>query len=126
MEPKLEDAIEYDALRVWLDFWEITGALTLDIVRRTPSGGDPEKMIPPEYVETVIPHVKAILIGGNPSYINDRSGELDIGALRLELIDAVHRSDILRVHGVDYEVEWVEEKDFGEFAIWTVQVRRMK
>jgi hypothetical protein len=109
-----------------MDFWELTGGLRVDILRRSPSGGDPEKMIPPETAITIIPAVRAIVIASDVGSVTDRAGELALGEMKLELIDPVHDSDRLRVHGVEHEIGGLEQRDLGSFRRWVVHLRRVE
>ena len=126
IEPNLESEAGHDALRVWLDFWELTGRLRIDVVRRSKSNGDPAKMTPPEITELVIPAVPAILIGRNLDGITDSAGVIPSDTARLEFIDVVRKTDRLRLNTVDYEVDWVQEKDMGDFSIYLVQAHRIE
>jgi hypothetical protein len=126
IEPNLESELGHDALRVWLDFWELTGRLRIDIVRRSKSNGDPAKLIQGELTETVIPSVPAILVGRNLDGITDRAGVIPSDTAKLEFIDVVRKTDRLRLNTVDYEVDWVQEKDMGDFAVYLVQAHRIE
>ncbi len=126
MEPNLNNSIGHDALRVWLDFWELTGARRLDIVKRTPSGGDPAKMIPPQITESTLSAVPAILVEDDAGSTLDRAGELDLRSIKIELIDTVHDEDRIRMGGIDYEIDAIEERDMGSFAVWIVQAHRIE
>ena len=126
IEPNLAESIGHDALQVWLDFWELTGRLRVDIIRRTPSGGDPAKLVPPDMLVVTIPAVPAILVGRKADSEIDRSGEIALDQLKLEFIDRVRHSDHLRIDGVEYEVDSVQERDMGDFAVWLVQAHRIE
>ena len=126
IEPRMEEAIGHDALKVWLDFWELTGRMRVDIIRRTEAAGDPEKMIPHVTSETVIRAVQAILVGSESDPVHDRAGEIPTSLLKLEFIDCVHRTDRLRINGFEHEIDSVEERDMGNFAIWIVRAHRIE
>jgi len=126
MEPDLEAEVGHDALKVWIDFWELTGRMRIDIVRRSKSNGDPAKMTPPEVTELIIPAVPAIMVGRNLDGITDRAGVIPSDTLRLEFIDRVRNTDRLRMNSVDYEVDSVQEKDMGGFSIWIVRAHRIE
>jgi len=126
IEPRMEEAIGHDALKVWLDFWELTGRMRVDIIRRTGTGGDPAKMIPQAMSETVIRAAQAILVGSESDPVQDRAGEIPTSQLKLEFIDCVHRTDRLRINGFEHEIDSVEERDMGNFAIWIVRAHRIE
>ena len=113
-----------DALRVWMDFWELTGGMMLDILRRESTGGDPEKKIPPEVTVVTIPSVRSIMIDRNVDLSTDRSGELIARKVKLELIDPVHEADALLIGGVEYQVDSVGERNLGNFSVWVVEAHR--
>jgi len=124
IDPQVNSSLGRDALRIWLDFWDLTGGMRVDIIRRVYNGGDPAKMIPPQTVETTISSVRAVLIAGDIDSIEDRAGELPIGHVKLELIDAVHVADLLRIGGVEYQVDRALEKDLGSFSVWIIEAHR--
>lgn len=126
IEPKLEAETGYDALKVWMDFWELTGRLRVDIIQRSKTVGDPAKMIPGEVSEITIHAVPAILVGRNMDGITDRAGVIPSDTVKLEFIDRVRDTDRLRGNGVDYEIDWVQQKDMGDFVIWIVQAHRIE
>lgn len=125
IEPNFEGNMSHDALRVWMDFWELTGSLRVDIVKRQASNGDPAKMISPEYTETVIHSVPAVMVDREPMPFSDRAGEIPVDHVKLEMIDTVRTTDFIRMSGVDYKVESVVENDAGDFAIWVVVCKRI-
>ena len=124
--PRVDKSIGRDALRLWLDFWELTGSIRLDIQRTTEACGDPSKMIPPEVSTTKIPSVRAILIEGTLDYIADRAGELPDGHVKLEFIDPVRKADTIVAGTTAYEIDNVLEKDLGTFSVWLVQAHRTR
>jgi hypothetical protein len=126
LEPHLDESVGSDALRVWIDHWELGGKLRVDILRRSPSGGDPPKMIPPEVSVVTIPAVPAIVIRSDVDPVTDRAGEMTVGEMKLEMIDCVHESDHLRIGDVEYEISGVQERDFGSFRAWVVRARRIE
>ncbi len=126
IEPHLGESIGHGALSVWLDFWELTGRFRVDIIRRIESGGDPAKMIPPDVETVVIPAVRTILVGRDSDSIHDRAGEIPVSCLRFEFIDCIHETDRLMIDKVEYEVDLVQERDMGDFAIWLVQAHRVE
>jgi hypothetical protein len=126
LEPKFENNAGVDSLRVWMDFWELTGRLRIDIVKRSESNGDAAKMVAPEITETVIPSVPAVMMDRESMPFNDRAGEIQVDRIKLELIDTVRSSDCIRMNGIEYEIESVQESEMGNFAIWTVVCRRIE
>jgi hypothetical protein len=125
-EPNLSESMSFDALRVWLDFWELTGARRVDLVRRTESGGDPERMIPPDITEHTISAIPAILVEDEAGSTLDRSGDLDLRSVKMELIDAVREGDRIRYSGMEYKVEHVETRDMGSFTVWIAEGHRVE
>ena len=125
LEPKFENNAGVDSLRVWMDFWELTGRLRVDIVKRSAADGDPAKLIAPEITETVIPSVPAVMMDRESMPFNDRAGEIPVDRIKLELIDTVRDSDYIRMNGIEYEIESALESDMGNFAIWAVVCRRI-
>lgn len=115
----------HDALRVWMDFWEFTGKLRVDIIRRSGSNGDPAKMIGTIISEAVIASVPAIVVDREEAPFTDHGGEIPVGKIKLELIDTVRETDWLKLNDVEYEVDSVEEQGMGNFAIWVVKARRV-
>ena len=125
MEPNFKANTGHDALRVWMDFWDFTGSLRVDIIRRSGSNGDPAKMIAAVISETVIASVPAIVVDREESPYPDRAGEIPAGKIKIELIDTVRETDWLKMNDVEYEVDSVEEQGMGNFAIWVVKARRV-
>ncbi len=125
LEPHLDENISHDALNIWHDFWELTGRLRVDILRREESGGDPGKMISPDITVTTIPLVPSILVGRDDGLLHDRGGEIETDRLRLEFIDSIHETDRIKMNGVEHEVESVLEKVMGSFSVWVVLARRI-
>lgn len=125
-DPGLSGSIGHDALNVWMDFWELTGRLRVDILRLTEAGGDPSKMIPPDVSTTTIAGAPAVLVGKDIDPITDRSGEIQSGCMQLELIDRVYKTDRLVIYGIKHEIVRVDEKDYGDFSIWTAKTSRIE
>lgn len=125
IEPNFESNVGRDALRVWMDFWELNGRLRVDIVRKSGSNADPAKMIAPEISETVNPSVPAVMMDRDSEPYGDRAGEIPVARMKLELIDTVRETDFIRMSGVEYEIESVLETDAGDFAIWEVVCKRI-
>jgi hypothetical protein len=126
--PHLDAVLGRDALRVWLDFWELTGSLRVDILRQDlrPVGGDPAKMIPPEVTITTIPSVRAVLIDRDIDTFPDRAGAFPVRKAKLELVDAVRASDRLAFGGVIYRIDSIANKDLGCFSVWIVEATRIE
>ena len=124
-DPGLSGAVGHDALRVWMDFWELTGRLRVDILRLTESGGEPSKMIPPDVSTSTIAGAPAVLIGKDIDPVTDRSGEIHSGCMQLEFIDRVYETDRLIIYGIEHEIVRADEKDFGDFSIWTAKANRI-
>ena len=123
IDPGLEESMGHDALTVWVDFWELTGRMRVDIRRSTESGGDPSKMISPVKTVTTISGAPAVLVGKDIESVTDRSGEIPSGSLQLELIDHVYVTDRLIIYGMEHEISQVTEKDMGGFSIWIVKAK---
>jgi len=121
LEPKLKENIGHDALTVWLDFWELSGAHRADLIRHTRTGGNRSKMIPPEIVEVTIFSVPIVIVESDEKREIDRSGKIYRGKIRLELIDTVRKDDRIRFNGLEYRAENVEARDMGEFSVWIVE-----
>jgi len=125
--PHLDAILAHDALRVWLDFWELTGSLRVDILRQDlPAGGDPAKMIPPEVTFTTIPSARAVLIDRNIDTFPDRAGAFPVRKAKLELVDAVRSTDRLAFGGVIYRIDSIAQKDLGCFSVWIVEATRIE
>ncbi len=125
VEPRQTETIGHDALKVWMDFWELTGRLRVDIIRRSASDGDPAKLIPPDVSEVKIRAVPAIVVGREKGAVTDRSGEIPVDQVKMEFIDRVHGADFIGMGGVEYEVDSVQEREMGGFSIWLVRVHRV-
>jgi len=123
-DPGLDGSIGHDALTVWMDFWELTGRLRVDILRSSEAGGDPAKMIPPEVTTTTIAGVPAVMVGKDIDLTTDRSGEMLSGIIQLELIDRVYDTDSLTIYGIDHEIIEITAKSCGDFSIWQIKARR--
>lgn len=123
-EPFFDGHIGRDAMRVWRDFWELTGGLRLDIVRKSYTDGKPSLMIPPNVDTTTIPSVRAILLEGHVESIPDRSGYLVSRIIKLEIIEAVLNTDTLTIGGTEYCIDSVLQKDLGDFSVWIVEAHR--
>ena len=125
LEPHMDESVGHDALRVWMDFWELTGRNRADILRTTESGGDPEKMIAPEESTSAVAMVPVIIVGREREIVRDRSSEFPVEQVRLEFIDCVRGSDKIRLGGVEHEVDMVQERSMGNFSIWLVLAHRV-
>jgi hypothetical protein len=125
LEPSLNENIGQDALKVWMDFWEMNGKARVDIVRRVASNGDPALMIPPDMAETAISAVPVIVVDRDTGTIPDGSGNIPVDRVKLEMIDRVHHSDHLRTPQAVYAIDSILEKDMGTFLIWLVQAHKI-
>jgi len=125
LDPHLDENIGHDALNIWHDFWELTGRLRVNVLRREESGGDPGLMINPDVDVTTIPCVPAILVGRDDGMLHDRAGEIETDRLRIEFIDAIHETDRISMYGIEYEVESVQEKPLGNMSVWVVVGKRI-
>jgi hypothetical protein len=123
-EAHFDKHIGRDAMRVWFDFWELTGSMRVDIVRKSYTDGDPSMMIPPDVDTKPTPSVPAVLLEGNVESTPDRSGDLVSRTIKLELIDTVHDTDTIVVGGYEYRIDRVLKKDLGDFSVWIVQAHR--
>ena len=125
LEPHMDESVGHDALQVWMDFWELTGRNRGDIIRKTESGGDPERMIPPDVSTTTIAQVPLIIVGRERDIVRDRAGEFPVEEIRLEFIDCVRETDKIRLGGIEHEVDMVQERMMGNFSIWLVLAHRV-
>ncbi len=102
--------IKHDALRVWLDFWELTGARRFDIIKG-------EKTI------TALP---VILLEDARGNVLGRDADLDFSKIKLEVIDVVNEADLVGFNGKDYKIEGIEERDVGSFSMWIILAEEVK
>ena len=123
IETNLTSTISHDALRVWFDFWELTGRLRVDIVRTIGTGGNPEKMIPPDNETKEISMVPAVITGRSPKSAGNDPGEISIDEVKLELIDCVNPGDRIRLNGILHDVVSVMTRSLGDFDMWHVNLR---
>jgi len=124
IEGKLVDSMGYDALKVWLDFWELGGRVRADILKRNETGGDPEKMIPPEVTVTTVKSV-CVVVTETGERRSDRSGEIYPDSIKAELIDCIRDGDRLKIGEREYEPDRIVEKDMGGFSVWIVDAHRV-
>jgi len=125
LEPHMEELIGHSALQVWIDFWELTGRMRADIVRRTETGRDPEMMTPGEVAEAKVAQVPVIMIGMERDVVHSRASEIPLERIKMEFIDCVRNTDSIVVNGMEHEVDSVEGKVMGDFSIWIVVVHRV-
>jgi hypothetical protein len=125
IEPDFNREAGIDALRTWMDFWEVSGKRRVDIHRYVYSGGDPEKMVPRDESVSVIQSVPAIFTGIDPEPDLGKPGAYDSGYLELELIDRIRDTDRIVIGGVEFAVKSVVRKDMGNFDVWIVKTRKI-
>lgn len=121
VEQGMKSYMGRDAINAWLQYWQVSGALRIHIVKRKFDGGDPAGMIPPDVTISSVPSVPAVIVREEISVFHDIPGSIPLSILIIELIDSVEEGDFLVIEGGLYRAIESTRNDTGDFSLWEVR-----